>query len=201
MDGNDLAQLTQIKQGDSQAMADFYDRHSRIVYSVALRVLRCPASAEDILQEVFMMIWRRPESCLPAKAEVTGWLAVVARNRSIDLLQKRRPLDSIEDIDIPSRYSIANDAEHNMLCERAKLLIRSLPPEQERAMSMAYFDGMTHAEISETTKCPLGTIKSRVRSGLSSLRKVLADTKPAPSSVSVPYAEVAYSSFLPTEVL
>jgi RNA polymerase sigma-70 factor, ECF subfamily len=177
MEARDFAELTLIQQGDSHAMAGFYERYSRIVYSVALRVLKNSASAEDILQEVFMQIWRGPGSCLEAKGEIRGWLAVVSRNRAIDLLRKRRPSDSIENVYLPSPYKVSTDAEHNLLCEKARIAIEMLPINQQQALNMAYFGGMTQAEISEATGCPLGTIKTRIRSGMAGLRKALTETK------------------------
>jgi RNA polymerase sigma-70 factor (ECF subfamily) len=74
--------LSRIQRGDESAMATLFDRYSAVIYSVALRVLRDPAAAEDVLQDIFMQIWRKPDSFVPSRGSLTGWLAVVARNRS-----------------------------------------------------------------------------------------------------------------------
>jgi RNA polymerase sigma-70 factor (ECF subfamily) len=152
-------------------MALLFDRYSKIVYSVALRVLRDPASAEDVLQEVFMQIWRNPNSFIATRGSLGGWLAVVARNRSIDALRRKRPSEPVEDMALASNYNLADEAERNSLMEKARGVIRLLPMEQRKTLEMAFFDGLTHSEIAEMTGDPLGTVKTRIRSALTSLRK------------------------------
>jgi RNA polymerase sigma-70 factor (ECF subfamily) len=152
-------------------MASLFDRYSRIVYSVALRVLRDPAAAEDVLQEIFMQVWRNPESFTSARGSLAGWLAVVARNRSIDTLRRRRPTDSVDDVVLASSSNIAVEVERNSLMERARSVIATLPGEQRKTLEMAFFDGLTHSEIAEMTGDPLGTVKTRIRSALLTLRK------------------------------
>src|SRR6202034_326625 len=88
---DDAALLALVERGGESAMASLFDRYSKVVYSVALRVLRDPAAAEDVLQEVFMQIWRNPDSFVATRGSLGGWLAVVARNRSIDALRRKRP--------------------------------------------------------------------------------------------------------------
>jgi len=152
-------------------MASLFDRYSKVVYSVALRVLRDPASAEDILQEIFMQVWRNPDSFTAARGSLGGWLAVVSRNRSIDALRRKRPTDSVDDIVLASSYNLAAEAERNSLMERARGVITQLPTEQRKTLEMAFFDGLTHSEIAEMTGDPLGTVKTRIRSALLTLRK------------------------------
>src|ERR1700748_3542263 len=93
---DDAALLALVQRGDDSAMASLFDRYSKIVYSVALRVLRDPASAEDVLQEVFMQIWRNPDGFVATRGSLGGWLTVVARNRSIDALRRTRPTESVD---------------------------------------------------------------------------------------------------------
>jgi len=169
--GEDAALLALVQAGDEQAMASLFDRYSRIVYSVALRVLRDPTSAEDILQEIFMQIWRNPDSFTAARGSLGGWLAIVSRNRSIDALRRRRPSTNVDDIALASPYNLASEAETNSLMERARSVIRTLPIEQRKTLEMAFFDGLTHSEIAEMTGDPLGTVKTRIRSALLTLRK------------------------------
>jgi RNA polymerase sigma-70 factor, ECF subfamily len=168
---DDSSLLELVQAGNEQAMGWLYDRYSKVVYSVALRVLRDPASAEDVLQEIFMQIWRNPNSFVAAKGSLGGWLAVVARNRSIDALRRKRPSDSIEDIVLASPYNLAEEAERNNMIERARAVIHQLPPEQRKTLEMAFFDGLTHSEIAEMTGDALGTVKTRIRSALLTLRK------------------------------
>lgn len=172
-DTEDGVLLSLVGQGDESAMAALFDRYSRVVYSVSLRVLRDPAAAEDVLQEVFMQIWRKPEALAANRGAVGGWLAVVARNRSIDVLRRRKPTDSVEDVVLASPYNLAQEAERNFMVERARSVIVGLPLEQRKTLEMAFFDGLTHSEIAETTGDPLGTVKTRIRTALLVLRKAM----------------------------
>ncbi len=170
---SDARVLERVTLGDGQAMAVLYDRYSKVVYSVALRVLRDPAAAEDVLQEVFMQIWRNPASFETARGSLGGWLAVVARNRSIDVLRRKRPTDPVDDMGLASNYNLADEAERNTMIERARGVMAELPLEQRKTLEMAFFDGLTHTEIAEMTGEPLGTVKTRIRSALISLRKAM----------------------------
>ena len=163
--------LDRVRRGDEAAMAVLFDRYSKIVYSVSLRVLREPASAEDVLQEIFMQVWRNPGSFLETKGSLGGWLAVVARNRSIDTLRRRKPTDQVEEVALASSFNLAEEAERNNMMERARKAIVLLPTEQRKTLEMAFFDGLTHTEIAEMTGDPLGTVKTRIRSALLTLRK------------------------------
>ncbi|HVG26977.1 MAG TPA: sigma-70 family RNA polymerase sigma factor [Acidobacteriaceae bacterium] len=170
----DTQLLERVRRGEEPAMAALFDRYSKVVYSVALRVLRDTAAAEDVLQEVFLGIWRRPESFVAARGSLGGWLAVVARNRSIDTLRRKRPSEQVEEISLASPFNLAAEAERNTLMERARIIILRLPPEQRKTLEMAFFDGLTHTEIAEMTGDPLGTVKTRIRSALVTLRRELA---------------------------
>ena len=165
--------LRAIQRGDEGAMATIFDRYSRVVYSVALRVLRDPAAAEDVLQDIFMQIWRKPDSFVSTRGSLGGWLAVVARNRSIDSLRRRKPSDSVEDIVLASPFNLAEDSERTVMMERARGVITGLPVEQRKVIEMAFFDGLTHSEIAELTGDPLGTVKTRIRTALLVLRKAM----------------------------
>ncbi len=168
---DDASLLSQVQRGDEGAMAALFDRYSKVVYSVALRVLRDPASAEDVLQEIFMQIWRSPGGFIATRGSLGGWLAVVSRNRSIDALRRKRPSESVDDIGLASPYNLSEEAERNVMIGRAKEIILLLPAEQRKTLEMAFFDGLTHSEIAEMTGDPLGTVKTRIRSALLSLRK------------------------------
>ncbi len=165
--------LALVGQGDEGAMAAMFDRYSRVVYSVALRVLRDPAAAEDVLQEVFMQIWRKPDALVTNRGAIGAWLAVVSRNRSIDLLRRRKPTDSVDDVVLASSTDLAVESERTLMIERARTIMVSLPVEQRKTLEMAFFDGLTHSEIAETTGDPLGTVKTRIRTALLVLRKAM----------------------------
>ncbi|MCU1321387.1 MAG: polymerase, sigma-24 subunit, subfamily [Acidobacteriaceae bacterium] len=163
--------LLLLQRGDEAAMASLYDRYSKVVYSVALRVLRDPSAAEDVLQEIFMQIWRNPDGFVATRGSLGGWLAVVSRNRSIDALRRKRPSEQVDEMQLASSYDLADEAERNTMMEKARTVIHLLPTEQRKTLEMAFFDGLTHSEISEMTGDPLGTVKTRIRSALTTLRK------------------------------
>ena len=167
----DAALLARVQRGDEQAMAMLFDRYSKIVYSVALRVLRDAASAEDILQEIFMQIWRNPAGFVATRGSLGGWLAVVTRNRSIDSLRRKKPTEQVEEMQLPAAGNLADESERNLMMEKARVVIAQLPAEQRKTLEMAFFDGLTHSEIAEMTGDPLGTVKTRIRSALLTLRK------------------------------
>jgi RNA polymerase sigma-70 factor (ECF subfamily) len=167
----DLNLLARVQRGDEAAMAALYDRYSRVVYSVALRVLRDASAAEDVLQEIFMQVWRTPDSFVSARGSLAGWLAVVTRNRSIDTLRRRKPTEQVEDVALASPTNLAEEGERNIMMQRARVVIAQLPLEQRKTLEMAFFDGLTHTEIAEMTGDPLGTVKTRIRSALLTLRK------------------------------
>ncbi|SEF68080.1 RNA polymerase sigma-70 factor, ECF subfamily [Bryocella elongata] len=168
---DDALLLGRVERGDEQAMAALYDRYSRLVYSVALRVLRDASAAEDVLQEIFMQVWRNPDRFTATRGSLGGWLAIVSRNRSIDALRRKRPTEQVEDAILASPTNLANEAERSLMMERAKVVITQLPAEQRKTLEMAFFDGLTHTEIAEMTGDPLGTVKTRIRSALLTLRK------------------------------
>ena len=163
--------VSAIRSGDEQAMAQLYDRYSPIVYSVALRVLGDAGAAEDILQEVFLQLWRSPDLFDATRGSLPGWLAVIARNRAIDSLRKRRPESDITDVVVSVEPDLAAKAEWSRTAEKIRGALGGMPAAQRSALEMAFFDGLTHTEIAQKTGEPLGTIKTRIRTGLMILRK------------------------------
>jgi RNA polymerase sigma-70 factor, ECF subfamily len=167
----DLSIVTGLKTGDQGAMAELYDRYSSVVYAVALRVLGDTGAAEDVLQEVFLQLWRNPHAFDAARGNLSSWLAVVARNRAIDSLRKRRPETDIEDVVLSVAPDFAGEAERARAAAKVRGVMGSMAPAQRGALEMAYWEGMSHSEIAEKTGEPLGTIKTRIRAGLITLRK------------------------------
>lgn len=165
--------LALIGQGDENAMAALFDRYSRVVYSVALRVLRDPSAAEDVLQEVFLHVWRKPDAMVVNRGTLGAWMAVAARNRSIDMLRRQKPAEPVDEVVLPSGIDVGVEAERTYLLERVRAVMTRMPVEQRKTLEMAFFDGLTHSEIADTTGDPLGTVKTRIRTGLLSLRKAM----------------------------
>jgi RNA polymerase sigma-70 factor (ECF subfamily) len=176
----DAALLTQIAGGDRQAMAALFDRYSGIVYSVALRILKDTGQAEDVMQDIFIQIWKKPDAFVSGRGSLGAWLVVVTRNRAIDTLRRRRPTDSVDDVVLASSTDLATEAERNTLIGRVRLYLDQLPPEQRKSVEMAYFEGLSHSEIAEKTGDPLGTVKTRIRLALITLRKAMQSGGPIP---------------------
>jgi RNA polymerase sigma-70 factor, ECF subfamily len=172
-DLDDAALLASIQSGGQDAMARFFARYSSMVYSVALRVLKDAGEAEDVVQEIFVQVWKNPGAFVLGRGSLGGWLAVVARNRAIDALRRRRPSDPVELFSLPSSTDLANEAERSVLMEKIQTAMLTLPAEQKKSVELAFFDGLSHSEIAEKTGDPLGTVKTRIRLALITLRKVL----------------------------
>ena len=155
-------------------MGRLYDRYSSIVYSIALRVLGDTGAAEDVLQEVFLQLWRNPGVFDSSRGNMAAWLAVIARNRAIDSLRKRRRETDIADVVVSVEPDLAGDTERARAMEKIRGVLGDMPAAQRSALEMAYFEGLTHTEIAARTGEPLGTVKTRIRAGLLSLRKAFA---------------------------
>jgi len=168
--GDDLRLVARLRAGDQQALSVLYDRYSSVVYGVALRILQDTGAAEDLLQDIFLQLWRKPDAFDSSRGSLGAWLAVIARNRSIDRLRQRRPESDIEDCVIASSTDLRDETERSLVIEKVRVVMNEMSPDQRTAMELAFFEGLTHTEIAEKTGEPLGTIKTRIRSGLQMLR-------------------------------
>ena len=171
---DERALIARIRAGDESAMADMYHRYSGIVYGVALRVLGNTSAAEDVLQEVFLQLWRNPQAFDADRGRLAPWLAVIARNRSIDLLRKRPMEDDIDELPISTGVNLEDEASERIAIDKVRGVLAQLPAEQRKTLEMAYFEGLTHTEIASKTGEPLGTVKTRIRYGLLALRKAFS---------------------------
>jgi RNA polymerase sigma-70 factor (ECF subfamily) len=171
----DTALIERIGRGDADALAVLYDRHAPRVLGLTTRILGDPDEAEDVLQEVFLHVWRNPGQFDETRGTATTWLLILARSRAIDRLRslRRRGKDRqvpIEDHPIASGEDLeqgAANAQEGAVVRRA---LAELPPDQRRALELAYFDGYTQSEIARMTGAPLGTVKTRLRQGMMKLR-------------------------------
>jgi RNA polymerase sigma-70 factor, ECF subfamily len=170
---SDRALMEKVRAGGQQAMTAIFDRYAGLVYSVAFRVLKDAGHAEDVTQEIFFQLWRNPASFSFSKGSLGAWLLVVARNRAIDHLRQRKPAEPIDEVVVVSATNLQSEAECNILMKRVRGILGDLPQEQQQSLQLAFFDGLSHSEIAERTGQPLGTVKTRIRSALSSLRKRL----------------------------
>jgi RNA polymerase sigma-70 factor (ECF subfamily) len=171
---DDAALIARMRAGDPSAMSHLYDRYSGVVYGVALRVLANTTAAEDVVQEIFLQLWRKPDSFDAERGKLGPWLAVIARNRAIDHLRKRPLEDDIDELPISTGVDLESDLAQKLAIEKIRGVLAQLPQDQRRLLEMAFFEGMTHSEIAGKTGEPLGTVKTRIRAGLLALRKAFA---------------------------
>jgi RNA polymerase sigma-70 factor (ECF subfamily) len=143
------------------------------VYSVALRVLGDTGAAEDVLQDVFMQLWRKPENFDANRGSLAAWLAVIARHRAIDVLRKRKPETDISEVVIALDLDLEEEAGRKLAIEKVRRALPGMPAEQRKAVELAFFEGLTHSEIAAKLGEPLGTVKTRIRSALIALRKAM----------------------------
>jgi len=154
-------------------MGQLYDRYSPIVYSIALRVLGDTGMAEDLLQEIFMQLWRNPTAFDSNRGTLAPWLVAITRNRAIDWIRKRRPETPVADVALSFEPDLASKTEFARSVGKIRTMLQSMPMTQRDVLEMAYFEGLTHSEIAARTGQPLGTVKTRIRSGLLALRMAL----------------------------
>lgn len=176
----DVELLRRIGAGERTAFAEFYDRHSALMFSVAARVLNDAGEAEDVLQETCMQIWQKAGNFDPKLGKASSWVATLTRNKAIDRIRSSQRRNRLAD-EAGAEFAIAsevrdtaNEAIHGH--DKAKLIqsaIVELPAEQRRAIELAYFSGLTQDEIATKLSAPLGTIKARIRRGLLKLRDEL----------------------------
>ncbi|MGA2373427.1 MAG: sigma-70 family RNA polymerase sigma factor [Candidatus Korobacteraceae bacterium] len=172
--GDEMRLVARIRAGDQQAMSELYDRYGKVVYAVSLRVLQDTSAAEDVVQDVFLQLWRNPDAFDASRGSLAAWLAVIARHRSIDRLRKRRPEVDIEDCVIAGGPDLRDETERALVIEKVRVVLAEMNPDQRKVLELAFFQGLTHTEIAEKTGEPLGTIKTRIRSGLQLLRAKFA---------------------------
>lgn len=152
-------------------MAALYDRYAKVVYSVTLRVLHHPSSAEEILLEIFLEIWRSTERFLSVRGSLGAWLTILARHRAIDALRRRRSSEPTGDLMLSSPYDLSNEHERAALGESARSLLATLPPDQKRVLGMMFFDGLNHSEIAEMTGETASAVRVKIRETLLTLRR------------------------------
>jgi RNA polymerase sigma-70 factor, ECF subfamily len=170
---SDLALIGRVRSGEAGAMALLYDRFASVVYGVALRTLGDAEAAEDVLQEVFLQLWRNPAAFDSSRGSLAAWLAVIARNRALDQRRRRRPEVDIDNVVLPVQVDLADASEKDRFLRKVRGALAAMPGPQRSALEKAFFQGMTHTEIAEETGEPLGTVKTRIRTAVLTLREAL----------------------------
>ncbi len=171
--------MRRIADGDAAALSDLYDLSSKYVYGICLKVLRDPADAEEVTLDVYTQAWRQAARFDAGRGEPIAWLLMLARSRAIDRLRARggvcrheEDLDQVRDL----ASTLIDPESGSALAQRASAVraaLACLPAEQREVIELAYFQGLTHTEISERLAQPLGTAKSRIRLALQRLRQTL----------------------------
>jgi RNA polymerase sigma-70 factor (ECF subfamily) len=176
----DIELLRKIAAADRGAFAEFYDRHSTLMFSVACKILNDQTEAQDVLQETFVQIWEKAKNFDPKLGKASSWVAVLVRNKAIDRLrasQRRSRLAEQAEAHSEIATDLSETVNETMHGQETAKLIRSaitgLPAEQRNAIELAFFSGLTQNEISAKLNQPLGTIKARIRRGLLKLRDQL----------------------------
>jgi len=172
--------MERLTQRDTSALEALYGRYARPVYSLVLRILREPASAEEIVQDVFLLLWRNAARYRASRGPLEPWLFALARNRALDYLrlrrEKQRRREDSYDLDLadsgaaPNPEALLDGARR---AERVRVCVGELPEPQRRSIELAFFGGMTHSEIAAALDEPLGTVKNWIRNGLIRLREAL----------------------------
>lgn len=168
-----------IAGGDAAALGELYDRFSGMLLGLATKILGDPADAEEVLQEVFVQVWKQAGRYQTSRSSVSTWLVLITRSRSIDRLRSRNvKLRTASEArkENPNPHASPKGLANVWMEERQKRLgeeLAKLPPEQREVLEMAYYQGMTQREVSETTGTPLGTVKTRTLLALKKLRAAL----------------------------
>jgi RNA polymerase sigma factor (sigma-70 family) len=174
---SDEALLSLVASSDDGALAELYDRFGGVAYGLALRVLRDEALAQDAVQEAFLSVWRTADRFLAERARASTWILTLVHRRAVDMvrredLRRGEPLEAAAEPAAPETVDEQAALDHQRRVVQEAL--RQLPPEQREALELGYYGGLTQSQLAEQLDQPLGTIKSRMFTGLSRLRELLA---------------------------
>jgi RNA polymerase sigma-70 factor (ECF subfamily) len=177
----DASLVQQLLQRDMRAFEQIYDRHSRLVYGLVYRIVQQAGTAEEVVQDVFLQLWRNAAQYDASRGPFLAWLLTMARHRALDTLRlkserQRRREDQTEELPgVCAAPQFEKQLDEKRRAVRVRELMTSLQPQQKRAIELAYFEGLSHTEIAATLKEPLGTVKSWIRNGLMRLREGLQE--------------------------
>jgi RNA polymerase sigma-70 factor (ECF subfamily) len=184
MEQTDLELIVRIASRDASAFAAFYDRHAPALYALVCRLLRGLAGADDVLQETFWQVWERAGQYDPERASARTWLFILARSRAIDYRRRNpapHPLTTPEEVSSAVEADPSRDLESEEFRSGLASALASIPTEQAAVLELAIYEGLSHSRIAERLDLSLGTVKTRIRSGLTRLRSRLktdSDTSP-----------------------
>jgi RNA polymerase sigma-70 factor (ECF subfamily) len=172
---SDAALIQRIVERDESALAVLYDRYAGMLSSVLNRILHDTQAAEEILQDIFYQLWRTAANFDATRGSLPGWLMVIARNRAISRLRRHNPAggDELEENTVVMQSNLESNVAQTQMIGKVKGALEKLPQEQRAAIELAYFEGLTHTEIAAKTGDPLGTVKTRLRTAVETLKKNL----------------------------
>jgi RNA polymerase sigma-70 factor (ECF subfamily) len=175
----DSALIERMMAGDEAALSAIYDRYSAMLFGMLMRVLQDRQAAEEVLQDLFMQLWHNAGQFDPKRGSLPAWLLVIGRNRAISRLRGSRYREVLEEKEgdyantFASSQNIEDETARGELARSLTSALSTLPADQRHALELAYFEGMTQSEIAAKTGAPLGTVKTRVRTAMQSLRQIL----------------------------
>jgi RNA polymerase sigma-70 factor, ECF subfamily len=174
---SDEALVALVARADEEALAELYDRFGRVAYGLALRIVRDPALAEDAVQEGFLAVWRSAARFVAERAKASTWILTLTHRRAVDLVRKEQPrrAEPLEVAPHDSGDDTQEEAWLRLRRARVQEALKQLPDKQREAIELAYYGGFTQSELADRLGEPLGTIKSRMFSGLTNLRDMLVE--------------------------
>jgi RNA polymerase sigma factor (sigma-70 family) len=177
---SDEALVALVARSDDGALSALYDRFGRIAYGLALRIVRDRSLAEDVVQDAFLTVWRNADRFMPERAKASTWILTFVHRRAVDVVRReeRRRTEPLPETPLVDEApATEEEAWLRLRRERVQKALRALPDQQREAIELAYFGGFTQSELAERLGEPLGTIKSRMFTGLARLRELLADNE------------------------
>jgi len=176
---SDEALVALVARSDETALAELYERFGRVAYGLALRIVRDPSLAEDVVQEAFLSVWRSSGRFVAERAKASTWLLTLVHRRAVDLVRREEPRRGEPLEQAPPATGNATEDEAWLRLRRAQVqeALRRLPDQQREALELAYYGGFTQSELADRLGLPIGTIKSRMFTGLSRLRELLTETE------------------------
>jgi RNA polymerase sigma-70 factor (ECF subfamily) len=177
---SDVDLLAAVREGRLDALGSLYDRYRAIAYGVAYRITADATAAEDVVQEAFLGVWRNAERYVEGRGSVKTWLLAIVHHRAVDVVRRRRPTSALPEADAPPPEALTlpdvwAEVSGRLDGVTVRAALGVLPAVQREALELAYFGGLTQQEIADRTATPLGTIKSRMRLGLLSMRRSLSE--------------------------
>jgi len=181
---SDEALVALVARGEEDALAELYDRLSGVAYGLALRVLRDRALAEDAVQDAFLSVWRSAARFVPERARARTWILTLVHRRAVDLVRREdvRRAETLDEVEQPADESVEETAWLRFERQRVQGALKALPDQQRELIELAYYGGFTQSQLADRLGVPIGTVKSRMFTGLARLGELLREDERDPWS-------------------